>query len=87
LASLYDSLSNYDYPFDHSEGHLTIARFTFAERPFNTDLVRTFYLSEAFLEKFYHLYYRILGRLVQIAEAVETCIGLKSLPELPKSEL
>ena len=60
------------YPFPHHCGEIALTDFVKLELPTEKDLfVRTFKTTEALLERLIGLYYRVVGRLVLVAEEVE----------------
>ncbi|NQW47527.1 MAG: hypothetical protein HQ464_07155 [Planctomycetes bacterium] len=60
------------YPFPHSCGEIALDDFVRLELPRERNLyTRTFKTNEALLERLIGLYFRVVGRLVLVAEEVE----------------
>ena len=61
------------YPFPHYCGEIALNHFVRLELPSEKDLfTRTFKTTEALLERLIGLYFRVVGRLVLVAEEVES---------------
>lgn len=71
----------FDYPFEHASGRMSIVDFLMSSVPPPDDIGGTIESSAETLKKSFTLYFRVLGRLVLAAEAVEQALGLPALPE------
>lgn len=80
------ALADMPYPFEHAAGSITLHKFMFENVPVPNDLGSTIETGGDVLSKSFTIYFRILGRMVLAAEAVEQALGLPALPEPPKPE-
>ncbi len=73
-----------DYPFDHAQADMTIAKFLRADPIMDKrDLGEVYEGAEATIGKLTELTARVAGNLAAIAEQVESALGLEPLPEVP----
>jgi hypothetical protein len=86
LEGLRVPLRSVSYPLDHAKGEISIGDYMIAELPAVDDLGATFGASRTALETLFSLYARLVARLAQTAEDVETVLGLERLPEPPEKE-
>ncbi|MBI3830247.1 MAG: M48 family metalloprotease [Planctomycetes bacterium] len=80
------ALADMPYPFEHAAGPITLHKFMFENVPVPNDLGSTIETGGDVLSKSFTIYFRILGRMVLAAEAVEQAFGLPALPEPPNPE-
>lgn len=80
LALLHRMLAGVDYPFDHADPDATLQTYAFPAPPAGLRLFDLYNLCEPVLERLYEVYFRVLGRLASVAEAVESAVGLEPLP-------
>lgn len=78
---LYDVLDGVPYPFDHADRNMTIGRFMLPELPEAENPVEIYSAAEAIGDSLPAVQTRVLGRMCQIAEIVESALGLESLPQ------
>jgi hypothetical protein len=72
LAALQQALGPTSYPFSDVTGHVLLADYA-RSKDFNLNpKVRLLKDAQSHLEMLFSVYYRVLGRLVEIAEHVET---------------
>ena len=69
-------LMNVEYPFDHALGRMSVSRFVIEEFPDQDDLVAIRETAISIIEKLKVIYVRTVAELCQIAERVESEIGL-----------
>ena len=69
------------YPFDHAKKGLTVAGFLVQKTPDADDPGEVYEAAENLIDRFPQLQGRLLGRLCQIAELVETHCGLPRLED------
>ncbi|MFC1601680.1 hypothetical protein ACFL34_04970, partial [Candidatus Sumerlaeota bacterium] len=83
LEQVFRAFNARQYPFDHTAGDITLAGYLVGGLPHvdDTDSVRRIQQT---IDNFYTLYFRLLGRLAQIAEDVETVVGIKPWPRPPE---
>lgn len=81
LVSLHRQFREIPYPLDHAKGKISIGEYMLAEIPLADDPGAIFDAARATLEALPPLYVRLVARLAEVAEEVETALGLKPLPE------
>lgn len=88
ISDLDGVLDQVPYPFDHAHEDITLARFMLSELPDPENPVELLVAAESIGDSLPTVQSRVLGRLCQIAEEVETALGLEPLPqpELPDDE-
>jgi predicted Zn finger-like uncharacterized protein len=70
-----------DYPFEHADENVTLAKFAFPPRlPEKDDIGGLLEASGEALDRVSGLYHRALGRLAVTAEEVERALGLPPIP-------
>ena len=72
------------YPFEHREGAITLAQYALPEVPGPKDIDGLLNVAGNTIDKVIPMHYRLVGRLMLAAEAVEKALGLQPLPERPK---
>lgn len=80
MEQIRRSLDSHPYPFDHTNKQITLGRYIVSGLAEAGDGQIPAKANEA-LDAYYAVHFRLLGRLAQIAEDVETTIGLKSWAE------
>ncbi len=80
LDRLRSTLQYLEYPFDHTDGKISISTYVVSELATcqGSDLI---YKAQESIDNFYTLYFRLLGEIVAVAEKIETVVGLKPLKE------
>ncbi len=86
IQGLRGPLAKAPYPFDHADKDISIGAFAVPNMPSAEDLGGLMDAADALVRTLPQLRARLLGRLCQIAEEVETHLGLEALPEPPKEE-
>jgi Zn-dependent protease with chaperone function len=87
LARLRDALGDeITYPFEHREGAITLAQYALPEIPDAKDINGLLNVGGEVIDKTIPMHYRLVGRLMLAAEAVETALGLEPLPERLKND-
>lgn len=74
------------YPFDHQEGIISLAAYALPTVPDDQDVDGLMDAAESAIDKTIAMHYRLVGRLMLTAEAVEKALGLEPLPERPKED-
>lgn len=74
------------YPFEHKKAGITVAEFLVPEVPHPYDYAAIVECADEAPERFYLLYYRLLGDLALIGERVEKALRLPPLPDPPDEE-
>ena len=69
-------LMNIEYPFDHSLGRMSVSRFIIEKFPDEEDLSAIHDTAISIVEKLKIIYVRTVAELCQMAERVETEVGL-----------
>lgn len=85
LRSLHDVLNHQDYPFEHAEGTISVARYALRMVPPSDDLGAVFDATETILGNLLSLYGRSVSRLCAIAEIIEKRLGFEPLPQVAKT--
>lgn len=71
LTEVHAPLAGIPYPFQHPRGQLTIADYARYEKPCESEWESIFQESSACVERLFALHYRLLGRLLMVAEQAE----------------
>lgn len=83
IQSLQQNFQGLTYPFEHLEKDMTLSRFLCEKSPDPDNPGEVYEATSTLIDNFYQLYERILGRLCEIAVAVEEALGLDRL-QIPK---
>jgi Zn-dependent protease with chaperone function len=83
LLDLVEALRGIDYPFDHSERGIDLSRYAIENVPPATELGDLMGTAGRALDQLSHLQIRMLGRLAELAERVESAAGIEPLA-MPK---
>jgi hypothetical protein len=86
IKDTHEELSRTQYPLDHAKGPLSMGDYVLPTMPLENDLGEIHGAGEALLETVPALYSRLTGRLVLMAEKVESVLGLQPLPAPPDKE-
>lgn len=86
VRSIRNDLGVTLYPFEHQKADMTIAKFLCPKIPAEDDFEQTIDAVSTLLENYFSLYHRLLGRLCEIATAVEKKLGLEPLPQPEKED-
>lgn len=86
ITALRDSFATLLYPFDHARADLTMAEYLLKELPDAEHPGSIYEAADAIGHALPPLHARVLGRLCQIAEAVETVFGLPALADPPEED-
>lgn len=81
LQDMESKLSDVNYPFEHASGEITLAKHFINKLPAWEDLNELYLTTEEALDRFFSLYFRILGRFTLIAEKFETAMGFTQMAE------
>lgn len=80
VQRILKTTEGWTYPFPHYCGEIALNDFVRLELPGENDLfTRTFKTTEALLERLIGLYFRVIGRLVLVAEEIEEREGRAEL--------
>jgi len=80
IQSLRQTFEGLTYPFEHLEEDMTLSRFLCEKDPDPESPGEIYVATSTLIENFYQLHERIMGRLCEIAVAVEEVLGLDQLP-------
>lgn len=88
IAAVRSNFDSHPYPFDHAESGISTASYFLRELPDADNPADVHEAARRMMERLPGLHARVLARLCQIAEAVETQLGLEPLadPDLDPSE-
>lgn len=81
IHDLSEVLAFVPYPFDHASEDMTVAEFMLPELPEEENPIELYEAAGAIGESLPAIQTRVLGRMCQIAEIVETSLGLETLPQ------
>jgi hypothetical protein len=83
IKQIRAALERGNYPYEHAEGKISLARYLVPEVPMTDDLASIYNSSGQALENIPQLYVRVFGQVVEAAEAVEAACGMPRM-EAPK---
>jgi len=88
ISSLHASFLQTDYPFDHARAGISLAEFMLKTRklPAFSNPVEVYDAAENIASSLPTIQARVLGRLCEFAEAVETVFGLTPLDDPPEDD-
>ena len=88
ISSLHSSFLQTPYPFDHARAGITLAEFMLKTRklPTFSDPVELYNAAENVGSALPMIQTRVLGRLCEFSEAVETIFGLTPLDDPPEDD-
>lgn len=81
IAAIQEAFKAHPYPFDHANKNLSIGEYLVKELPAEDEAGEIHSAAEKAVDYFANLHARVLGRLCQAAEVVETRLGFKPLPD------
>jgi hypothetical protein len=81
LKTIHSAYQWEPYPFEHSEGNITVAGYLMRQAPFKDDIAEVAKAAQDTLDHFDALYERLLGRLAIVAEQLETLLHMPALSE------
>ena len=87
ITELRSSFESLPYPFDHARADISVADFLLKEIPDHENPGALYEAADAIGNALPPLQARVLGRLCQIAECVETYFGLPQLEDPPEPEV
>ncbi len=87
ITELRSSFESLPYPFDHVRADISVADFLLKEIPDRENPVALYEAADAIGNALPPLQARVLGRLCQVAECVETHFGLPQLEDPPEPEV
>ena len=87
ILNLRASFENLPYPFDHAQADISVADYLLKELPDRENPVGLYEAADAIGRALPPLQARVLGRLCQIAECVETQFDLPLLDDPPEPEV
>ena len=87
ITDLRGSFEGLAYPFDHARADITVADYLLKEIPDRENPVALYEAASAIGNALPPLQARVIGRLCQIAECVETHFGLPLLEDPPEPEI
>jgi Zn-dependent protease with chaperone function len=83
LRHLVKRLGATAYPFDHPKGAISLGAYVLAEGPEAENTGAVFAAADSALRSLTMLRARVVGRLCELGEAVETSVGLEPWPQPP----
>ena len=86
LRGLQSDLNDVAYPFEHATKGTSIGAALVPKLPDPQDPVDTHAAAMSVVDRFCDLTFRVLGKLCECAEKVETAVGLPALPEPPEKQ-
>jgi hypothetical protein len=86
IMDVRSALEAYEYPFDHAKAHISVGEFALAALPDSENPGQIYEAAGSLIESTVQLRARLSGRLCQIAEEIESVLGLKPLPEPADAE-
>ncbi|MFO0975603.1 MAG: M48 family metalloprotease [Planctomycetaceae bacterium] len=86
ITNLRESFWAVPYPFDHAKADMTVGEYFLKELPDKENPVALYEAAASIGQSMPPLQGRVFGRLCQIAEMVETQIGLVPLEDPPEEE-
>ena len=75
VGSLQEKLRLFTYPFSHAQGELTIAEYAKASKPGDPELQQVYEDGAAHVDRLLALHFRVLGRVLAIADQAEGALG------------
>lgn len=75
IDGIQQRLKPFPYPFPHARGRLTIAEYARFENPVPNEFQRVYSDANAHVDRLFALHFRLLGRLLALADAAETSLG------------
>lgn len=76
LSELRFLLKEYDYPYDHADGRITMLQYAMTWTPSKNDGNEIMQAVEQLVERMQSLFFRVMGDLATIGENVEKALGL-----------
>lgn len=74
-TAIQKGLAEFVYPFPHARGHLTVIEYARHEKSCEHEWERVYRESDAHVERLFALHYRLTGRVLAHAEAVEKTLA------------
>jgi hypothetical protein len=71
IAGIQARLQQFEYPFPHARGRLTVAAYARSERPADNDWHRVYLDCGAHVERLFALHYRLVGRILGLGDTAE----------------
>lgn len=81
LEKVEERFSEIPYPFDHSQRELKVGAYLVCQTPNEEEPGELYSTAEKALENLSHLQRRVMGRICQVVEAVESAVGLDLFPD------
>lgn len=75
VQDLQHQLKDFAYPFPHARGKLSVAEYARFEKPNENEWIRAHQDAEAHVQRLFALHYRLVGRILAIADSVEKTLG------------
>src|SRR5262249_23722703 len=75
VGSLQEKLQLFTYPFSHAQGELTVAEYAKASKPGDPQFQQIYEDGAAHVDRLLALHYRVLGRVLAIADQAESALG------------
>jgi Zn-dependent protease with chaperone function len=74
ISGIQGRLKQFDYPFPHARGRLTVAEYARFEKPAENDLLRVYQDGHSHVDRLLALHYRLVGRILAYADAGEATL-------------
>jgi Zn-dependent protease with chaperone function len=75
IGGIQERMKEFPYPFPHARGRLSVAEYARCEKPAENDWHRLYVDGHAHVERLFALHYRLIGRILALANAGEARLG------------
>ena len=86
LSELRFLLKEYEYPYDHADGRITMLQYAMTWTPSKNDGSEIIKAVEQLADRMQSLFFRVMGDLATIGENVEKALGLPPMETETNSE-
>ena len=87
LGQLQGGMDNCEYPYLHASGKVTVGQYAIPHVPPVRDLFNLSATASDSVHKIGYYYARSLNRVCDLAEQVETALGMQPFPDPPEEPL
>ena len=81
VRGMHSTLQHQRYPFEHAKGEISLADYILGELPPEDNLSGYVHAANHLTDTLFRVYARTLSALCQIAEGVESALGMEPLPD------
>ena len=82
FGEIQGRLKPFRYPFPHARGQLSVAEYASSEKTAEHDWHRTYLDSDAHCDRLFALNYRLVGRILELADAAESSLQSDSAQDV-----